>query len=101
MWNSNLVLSTSFLMLAELADSPLCTSFLVPEDRVSSCRLSREYAVGSWLLFRTSFVALDETFLGFATAEPSSVSAFLRSLGSDTLLSILKENGCRKTSRNS
>ena len=45
LWNSNLVLSmcmsprTSFL-LAELADSPLRTSSLVLEARVSSCRRS-------------------------------------------------------------
>ena len=41
------VTSLQFLGLPpELADSPLRTSFLVPQ----------EYAVGSWLLFRISFL---------------------------------------------
>ena len=68
--NSNLVLSlwqssprTSFLVLAVLADSPLRTSFLVPEDRVSSYRRSWEHAVGSWLLFRTSDVRWNITLI--------------------------------------
>ena len=126
---------SSFLVLAELADSPLRTSSLVLEDRVSFCRRSWEYAVGSWLLFRISCLTLDETLLWSNSWFPALFEALqscggvffalrryhdtqihrsrfrhcrtffrrtlLSSLGHDTLLSVLKLNGCRKTLTNS
>ena len=54
---------SSFLVLAELAGSPLRPSCLVLEDWVPSCCLSWEYIVGFWWMFRVSILSVDETQL--------------------------------------
>ena len=54
---------SSFVARAELEVSSLRPSFLVHQNRLSSCRRSCEFAVGSWLLSRTSLLSRDETTL--------------------------------------
>ena len=76
MWNSYLVLS-SWL------SSPR-TSFPVPQDSVSSYCHSWECAVGSWMLFRTSFLALHETELRSNSCSPGWLEA-LESCGGSFL----------------
>ena len=47
---------TNFLLLVELEDSPLSPCFQESLSWVFSCRLTREYSIGSWLGFRIGFL---------------------------------------------
>ena len=77
LWNSFYVLTsrTSFLALIEPEDSSLSSCFQESAFWVCSCRLTREYSIGSRLVFRISFLVLIGT-------SPCSYSAFPGLMGS-------------------